>query len=334
MLIVSTAQSQSINIEESTKPGDKLIIRLNNLTGRITIEGWDKNSIQINGSVDSDDENAARLKKIDNGFRLQMRYASDYYDDERVSARLTIKVPKKYDIYLRTQTDLKMSDIEGEFEISVANENAELNKLNGRAEISVANGTLDISNSKLSGTVHNVNGDLTVKNTDLMGEVSTTNAKMRLSRAPEGLDLRCTNGEITIESANKFIVAETVNASLRIGELNGRLEFESTNGSVEAKMTGDSNSGNHSVEVKTLNGSVDLSLSANFSMDFDVVIREENNRRRSRPYKAESDFPEIKIKKEDFGDGDYEVTAVGKIANGKNKAKMKIINGNVNIRKY
>lgn len=330
MMFISSLIGQNITIKETTKSADKLVIKLKQLSGKLKIRSWDKNEIQITGDIDSDEDKPARLKRTDNGFRMQLKYSDNTDEDENIDSDLEVYVPRKYNLTIQTQSALDLSGVEGEFQIYQSNEDAEISKIKGTGKISVVNGTLEIEDSYFDGNVSNVNGELTVENTDLIGYVSTVNAKMHLNRAPKGLEVSCVNGKITIDSARDFVDANTTNASLEIGSLDGRLSFDSTNGSVTAKFVGNSNEGNHSIDIKTLNGSANLTIPKEYSMAFDIRIRESNGRK-SNNYKLKSDFKEIKIESEKEGRKSVILTGKGTIGNGKNKAKLRIINGDVNI---
>ena len=330
-LFISSLFGQNVNIKESTNSGDKLVIKLNQLAGNLKITGWDKKEVQISGEIDSDEDRPARLKRTDFGFRMQLKYSDNTEDDETIDSDLEVFVPRKYNLTIQTQGALELSNIEGEFQIHQANEDAEISNIKGIGKISIVNGTFDMEDSHFDGDLSNVNGELTVKNTDLFGYVRTVNAKMHLNRAPKGLEVSCVNGKITIDSAKDFVDANTTNASLVIGSLDGRLSFDSTNGSVTAKFIGNSTEGNHSIDIETLNGSADLTIPKDYSMSFDIRIRESNGRK-SNDYELNSDFKEIRIESEKEGRKAVVITGKGKIANGKNKAKLRIINGDVTIR--
>ena len=84
-----------------------------------------------------------------------------------------------------------------------------------------------------------------------------------------------------------------------------------------------------------MGGNIELTVPADLSMDFDIILTYTKNSRRS--YKIESDFP---INIEEQKDWDYSegtprkyIYGTGKTGSGKNKVKIETTNGDIRILK-
>ena len=104
------------------------------------------------------------------------------------------------------------------------------------------------------------------------------------------------------------------------------------NGSVIFTMSGDSNTGDHWIDIETLNEDVEVTIPENFSMSFEIYVTEDNdNSSRKESYTIKSDF-NLDIEEKQRR-GSYEVIGSGKIGDGKHRVNISATNGNVIIKK-
>jgi len=95
-------------------------------------------------------------------------------------------------------------------------------------------------------------------------------------------------------------------------------------------MTGDSNLGDHDIEIDTHNGNIEVTIPETFSLEFELlVIGSDHNRRKN--YTIKSDF-DLKIVEKEWRDS-YEIFGTGKIGDGKHKVYINTTNGDIIIKK-
>lgn len=330
MLPVATfAGSETIDRGFDVKAGQQLRLDLENVRGDLKIEGWSKNRVEVKGTIHGRhlrDGDKLAFDQSSAGVDVFLNYRS--HDDDNVSAKLTIHVPRKFDIRLRTSADTRVTGLEGSVDLSIGNGNLELNDVHGECDINTANGHLDIKRSTLEGEINNVNGRLTVDDSDVSGDVESVNGGMRVSRSPKGVQLSSVNGSIDVGSANDHVRANVVNGSVEIGTLDGWIEAETVNGAVKLRMVG-SPDGKRDVDIETLNGDVELEIPENFSMDFDIEVRSEGNHER---YEIISDF-DLDLDSNDSRRGRYRMSGKGTIGGGRNSVHIRAKNGDVILKR-
>ncbi len=332
--VANATETERINKEFKVKTGDNLKLDLEGVKGEVDIEGWDQDVVKLEGDWIGDCE-----LEIDQSSDQVLVYApcgSTNYnrrDQRRNRINLKVKVPKKFIVDLDSYTETNVSNMDGEVNLGVGNASVDINNVTARADISAANGRINVRNSKLDGGLSNTNGRLTVQSSEVMGDVESTNANMSLDAAPEGLRLASTNGNIRLEEASGTVRAHTTNGNVEVGRLDGDIKARTTNGGVRFEMVGDSDAGDHGIDITTTNGSVEITIPADFDMRFDIhVTASDNNRRRER-YEIRSDF-DLKIEEKDYRGGEsYDVYGEGVIGKGTHVVNISTTNGNVIIKK-
>ena len=73
------------------------------------------------------------------------------------------------------------------------------------------------------------------------------------------------------------------------------------------------------------NGSVELEIPDDFSMDFDIEVRSEDW---DHGYEIDSDF-DLEIESKEYRSGKYRVYGTGSIGGGRNKVRIRATNGDV-----
>jgi len=333
--LVTVAAAEDIDTHFDVEPGQVLELDFSGVSGDLDIEGWDQNRVQIQGRVRGhrrgrgrDEESWLEFDQSKSGIEV---YADAGYHDDDVDARLTVNVPKQFDVRLRGAVETTVTNLDGNLELQIGNADVKLRNVHGRCRIGTANGKLDIEGCTLDGDISNTNGRLTIEDSDIVGDVVSTNSNMTLSRAPQGLDAKSTNGNIRVEAASNHFYAKTTNGNVTIAELDGSIDTETVNGNVKVRMVGDPN-GDRTIEIETMNGDVDVEIPADFSMDFDIEVRDEDRDGRDR-YEIVSDF-DIKIEADDPSRGRRRrVLGTGSIGGGRNSVRIRATNGDVYLRK-
>lgn len=323
-LVLPVMAGDKIAKEFKVKKGQTLELDLKNVKGDIEIVGWDQDLVKLDGDWNGECE--LEIGENSDGVSLYSPC-----DRNRNKISLIIKVPRNFKIYLQSHTETLVKDLTGEVELNVGNAAVDIDNITGRAYISSANGKLSISNSTLDGDLINVNGRLIVKSSNISGSVSTVNSFMKLNKADDGIRASTTNGGIEIGEAKNKVSVTATNGNITIGSLDGSIRARTTNGSIIFTTIGDSNTGDHGIDIETLNGDVEVTIPENFSMSFEIYVTEDNGSPKKGRYTIKSDF-NLNIEEKERRDS-YEVIGSGKIGDGKHRVNISATNGNVIIKK-
>ena len=326
---LAIAGKLEVNESFDVKPGQELSMSFDSVRGDIVIEGWDKDVVEIRGTMrgrDWEEDDRLEFDHGSHGLDITPSYRPRGGDD--VDADLTIHVPREFDVRLRAAADARVDGLEGAVEISIANARLELIDVHGEANVSTANGGLEIKDCTLEGDFGSVNGGTKIHESKISGEVATVNGGMRVSGASDDLELESVNGGVDIGTAEGNVKANTTNGRIRIKELAGSIQAETVNGSVRFRMIGSPN-GDHSVEIETVNGSVEIEIPENFSLDFDLEVRNED---RDDDYEIISDF-DLDIDEDESRRGRYRIRGKGQIGGGKNTVYIRAKNGDIVLTK-
>lgn len=218
-------------------------VTIDNLIGSITVEGWDRNEIQLTGSLG---EGPERLEFEVKGDRAEIKViwperGVGYIDHDDEDTDLNLKVPMR--------SSVNASGVNTEIEIT---------GIGGDVDAETVNGSIEIGGSPESVDAETVNGGIKIDAST--GEVSaeTVNGTIRVTGAEGELEASTVNGTIEI-SGGPFESCDlsTVSGSLSFrGELTGNDEFsfETHSGEVEIYLPADIEA---DFEVSTFSGDID-----------------------------------------------------------------------------
>lgn len=218
-------------VREITLKADRDVINVDGgANGGISVEGWDKNEIQIRVKVkawDRHDEDDARetVKNIDIDVDGRVIHAEGprQRHGRGWSVSYRLMVPKKSNLKLEANNGgLAVSDVEGEIYLDTTN-----------GGISIADLAGDVSGRTTNGGLH-----VTLSGDRWEGK---------------GLDVRSTNGGISLE------IPEDYSAELETGTVNGGIDVDfpiTVQGRIGKKLKATLGDGGATVRVKTTNGGV------------------------------------------------------------------------------
>lgn len=235
------------------KPGGR--VELEGFNGSVEVRGWDKESIDIDGTKSASRKELLDQIKIDIAASADsVRIKADRPMERRgnMSVSFVLSVPRRVvlDRIQSTNGSVRVQDVEG---------NARLRSSNGSLKVSGFKGNLD---------------------------ATTTNGSVDLSGFTGGAVVRTSNGSIRADGVRGFLEAMTTNGSVdaRVAEASGRpIRVESSNGrvvlAVESLKDTDviANTTNSSVTLKlpsSLNARVRAATSnSGIESEFDVTAR-------------------------------------------------------------
>lgn len=211
-----------IRNESQTRPmlsGSRL--NLKNINGRIEIEGWDKNEIQVDAVITDNPEYRIKIETTqDNqGITINVQFPKQFYGSAffglfQWNLRPWKKDSLKCDLKLRVPRKLQGS-------------------------FTNVNGFTGVNNIEGSIAIDSVNGDFEVRSIKGVFKGDTTNGTISVTEADAELELKTVNGSIKLDQVSGSIKAGTVNGSILAKNLNGKdggMSFKTVNGGVRLAL--------------------------------------------------------------------------------------------------
>jgi DUF4097 and DUF4098 domain-containing protein YvlB len=155
--------AQAIAQSIAASPGEELLLDLDTGAG-VAISAWDESRVEVRGRLGGRDWRDSRVDvaRSANGVTVQLEPArrSGSYS---TSHRLTIRVPRRFDVRLRSSGgDLAIDGVEGRFEGSIGGGDITLTHLRGSAHLSTGGGTVRVDDCHLAGSVTTGGGPITL----------------------------------------------------------------------------------------------------------------------------------------------------------------------------
>lgn len=234
---VSARETETINQAYDT--GAHPSLSIDNVNGDLTLEGWDKNRIELTAVKTA--SNQERLKDLvvecrKDGDRVTIRVKYPHentfngHGDEGPRVDFTVHVPRGTDISRVefVNGDVEITNVEGDVEVSSVNGKVSGRKLGGDVNLSTVNGDVELAaTSNISRIrLNSVNGDLKLmlpKKFDAHIEAGTLHGDIT---AVDGIDL----------DATKFTGTSMTGV---IGKGTMKVDLNTVNGSIQIRHEGD-----------------------------------------------------------------------------------------------
>ena len=348
--------------EFTVEAGKKLTMDLQT-GGSIHITGWDRNLVSVRATIGGRDAEDCTIDAESDGSGV--RVSSHYKNHRRNNSsdlEFEVNVPGRFDVHCETMGGgVSIEGVEGEIDGKTMGGKLELSKLKGHLDLVTMGGPITLQRSEVDGSVHTMGGSVrledvvgnvkattqggsvTEKNVTHRGggssggeaRISTMGGAINVDDAPTGADVKTMGGNIHIRSAAAFAKAETMGGDISIDAIDGRVDATTMGGDVEVTMVGDPAAGDRSIRLTSMSGTITLFVPERLSMDVDIDLAYTKDR--ERDYKIISDFD---LKQETTPDWEREngtprkhIYGTGTIAGGKNKVKIRTVNGDVVLRK-
>jgi hypothetical protein len=235
-------ESETLNQAYDTNSHPSL--RVDNVNGGLTLDGWDKNRIEITAiktAANKEDLEDLKVEFEKNGddivVRVKYPHENNYWGHGHEGARVdfTIHVPRgtEIDKVEFVNGDVKITDVEGDVHASSVNGEVSGTKLGGDVNLSTVNGEVELmatSNIK-SISLNSVNGDIRLmlpKKFDARIEAGTVHGDIT---AIDGVDVDATkftgsSMKGVIGKGTMKVDLSTVNGSIHIGREGGDAKKE------------------------------------------------------------------------------------------------------------
>jgi DUF4097 and DUF4098 domain-containing protein YvlB len=263
-------------------------LSVSNRNGKIEIEKWDKDQVEIFAVIGTD-KSEEELDKIDidisvdENIVIETKFSADESkeksSEEEVSAwdlikqaitsgfsgsgavHYEIKVPGYIIIKEATSTNgrINLKGTRGPSGLSTTNGEIEVENVEGNIEARTTNGRVEIENAKGFVTVTTTNGRIRVKSEGIK-ELRTTNGNIEADIKKikgEDIDIRTTNGSITIGlpgSLNSVLELSTTNGGIDLDDISLEIVSQHKNKYIKGKM----GRGGPEINASTTNGSIKI----------------------------------------------------------------------------
>jgi DUF4097 and DUF4098 domain-containing protein YvlB len=164
-------------------------------------------------------------------------------------------------------------------------------------------------------------------------KIRTKGGDIDVSEAPLGANVKTNGGDISIESAAEFVIAETNGGNITVDEIDGWIEAHTNGGDIMVRVIGSESGKDRAIELSSNGGEIRLTLPSDFSGQFDLSLA--YTKRTRREYRIISDFD---ITTSETDEWDYShgsprkyIDGTGDINDGKNKIRIRTVNGDIKI---
>lgn len=234
-------------VNESRKAPDDVNIEIENFAGSVTIEGWNKNEIQVEGTLGEDVE---RLDFNVSGSSAHIEVRVPEGRNRKIKSELTIRVPTGAQLEIETIT--ASIEVEG-----VTGGDTEIESISG--SIKVEDGTGDVDVSSISGSIaldghyenveiESISGSITLRGESESVSAESMSARISAHGVTHELDAQTISGGILVEGKGlEDFSAESVSGQIQL----------------EGSLAQDAD-----VDVHTVSGSIRLTLDKPLEGDY------------------------------------------------------------------
>ena len=259
-------------------------VRVDNFNGSVEISGWDKNTVEIDGTKYANTEYRLKEMKIDivpSAGSITIRTIPPIDRHGNSGARYTIHVPNKTILagIVSSNGAIRVEGIEGDAHLRTSNGSVHATRLTGPLDVQTSNGTVDVSEITGDTTLHSSNGTIRADVRKGRFGASTSNGSItaHLREADSGpVRLSSSNGhiELTMEAARE-VHATTTNSSITVrmpSSAGATLDAHTSNSSIicdfdvsvhggmlsKHRLAGTIGNGGPMLDLGTSNGSIKL----------------------------------------------------------------------------
>lgn len=282
-LAMDTARhKEDFHYSFALKSGGRL--ELENFNGSVEITGWDKETVEIDGTKYAPSEDSLRQLKIDivntpDSIRIRAVRPSDRRWN--MGAKFVIQAPRKVIIDRVTSSNggVRLNQLDGNANVRTSNGSVRLSEVNGNVEVHTSNGGIELERFHGGAVLGTSNGG--IRGDGIRGNVEarTSNGGIDLTVAEvesgRPIKLTSSNGRVRLALGrwkNNDVIVDTSNSSITIqlpGDVDARVKASTSNGSIQSdfpvtmqgainkhRMDGVIGKGGPLLDLTTSNGSV------------------------------------------------------------------------------
>jgi DUF4097 and DUF4098 domain-containing protein YvlB len=271
---VQAAETVDKQLEVDTNP----VVQIEVQRGEVTLQSWDKNIIDIKGTLDELSEGLI-FERRGTVIRIEDKMPRQYGGRNNPGSRLTITVPRSLSLDAESvSADYVAAQLTGEIRLSSFSGSLQVNDLNGSSKLKTVSG--EIRSQGLQGTtaLESVSGSIT--DTDSQGEIH----------------YRLVSGDLQADTAATKVDIEQVSGNLQAKLVRATsLSLQSVSG--DSKLTLGANM--HNISAESVSGDVTLLFdglpNASFNLNGGPGGKITNRLTGDKPLK-EKHFPSTSLK--------------------------------------
>jgi hypothetical protein len=185
---------------DETRPVDpECVVTVDNLSGSVTIAGWDRDEIHITGTLG---KGAERLDIGGDRKRIDIRVVIPEGSKHVEESRLDIHVPSNASIEASTvSADVLVSDVRGRLDVSTVSGNVGLSGEPREASVKSVSGSVDLEAASPDLEVESVSGEITITKARGDVHVNTVSGGVRLEESiTEEIAINSFSGDVHVDT--------------------------------------------------------------------------------------------------------------------------------------
>jgi hypothetical protein len=200
-------------------------LRLDNFNGAVEISGWDKNTVDIDGTKYASTEYRLKEIKIDiapTPGSITIRTLPPLDHRGNAGARYTIHVPRKTELagIVSSNGAIRVEDVEGNSHLRTSNGSVRAARLTGPLEVQTSNGSVEVTEITGDTTLRSSNGSIRAEVRKGRFGATTSNSSITVhltgtDTSPVHLDSNNGHIELTMDAARE-VRASTSNSSITV----------------------------------------------------------------------------------------------------------------------
>jgi hypothetical protein len=253
MMLFATACSSFAgeHIDKSLTLSNVNSVNIENLRGKVTVIGWDKDTITVKGELEDDAQGLTFSQKGANvKIKVELeKHNNNFWSNNDKGSILTIHMPKNIRVSFEgVSSDVDFENLHASAEGKTVSGNINAENLSERIELISVSG--DIYSQKLSGKV----------------SLASVSGNIKDRQSSGRLNLRVVSGEINAQSAAKEVLIENVSGDIQVtlAEVD-ELRVSNVSGDFSGSLS--LNDGG-AVKMSSVSGSLALKLQENVQATF------------------------------------------------------------------
>ncbi len=259
-------------------------VEVDNSNGAVEISGWDKNTVDIDGTKYAGSEDRLRAVRVDishssNSISIRTFLPVGWHGN--AGARYTIHVPRHVELenIATSNGPVRIDNIEGTVRLKTSNGNVHVSGIRGMLDAHSSNGTLEVADVTGDATLHTSNGAIRADVHKGAFEATTSNGSITarlIETDSHPVRLESSNGRIDLTmDAAREVHAGTSNSSITVrlpSSAGANVRAHTTNSSIDSdfdvsvhggmiskhRLEGTIGSGGPLLDLGTSNGSIKI----------------------------------------------------------------------------
>ncbi len=241
-------EKEDFHYSYDLKTGGRL--ELESFNGSIEIAGWDKNTVEINGTKQAATRGLLNEIKIDivsSPDSIRVRTVRPLGRHGSMGVKYVLSVPRKVILerIASSNGSIRVRDLEGSARLKTSNGSVHATNLKGDIEAGTSNGAVELADFTGGATLHTSNGSIHATGVRGFFEATTSNGAIDaqvVEASGRPIKADSSNGRInlTVESLKgSDVQASTSNSSITVrlpSSLNARLKASTSNSSINSEF--------------------------------------------------------------------------------------------------